>query len=321
MKKHHEKHAKTLKHQRIQNLLEQAELCATKHDAFGLFGIIKKCSPKTVHRPIRLKTHTGLLANLPDEIQMYHDYIADRWSGPELPQLDLELAPGIPFDESELEAVLRRIPLRKATAQPFAAGIAFAQNSQIIAAKVFQELQVWWTTLPIYVPPEWRHGWLVMMPKPNKTASCLGNLRPLCLQEPVGKAVAKLVSQKRTPFLAPQLQRYPQFAYQHSRSVLDAIRRVSEHCTQVRMALDTNKSTVWTGATRADRLKLAGGIQIFLDLNKAFDSIPRAWLMSRLLSAGIPWNLVAIIHAWHQDTHYLHQRMGQWHSSPVHSGV
>lgn len=101
------------------------------------------------------------------------------------------------------------------------------------------------------------------MTKQGRPATSLANLRPLCLQEPIGKAVAKLVSQKCVPDLKPMLPRFPQFAYSRRFSVLDALRQVSGQGQQVKAALDNNRSKVWTGANRPAKKKLMGGIQIF----------------------------------------------------------
>ena len=48
----------------------------------------------------------------------------------------------------------------------------------------------------IYIPRQWKKAWLAFLPKPNRPPTSLINLRPIELQEPVGKAALGLVRRK-----------------------------------------------------------------------------------------------------------------------------
>eukprot|EP00435_Cladocopium_sp_Y103_P013049 s1524_g3.t1 len=52
-------------------------------------------------------------------------------------------------------------------------------------------------------------------------------------------------------------------------------------------------------------LQCYGGIQLFVDLEKAFDTAPRAEIMKALHLLDVPSSLISILGAWHSNTHYV----------------
>ena len=66
----------------------------------------------------------------------------------------------------------------------------------------------------------------------------------------------------------PQLRRLPLYAYLTGRSTTDCLLLTSAHCRAVREACQQTRQNL-------DRRKLIGGLQVSLDMEKAFDTISR----------------------------------------------
>ena len=99
---------------------------------------------------------------------------------------------------------------------------------------IYSLLQQGWSASPPFIPQEWRDGWTVFMPKPNKAATRVENLRVLALQNPLGKAMVKLLTKQALHETLPAICQFPQFAYLPLRSTRDALMRVAKHCVETR---------------------------------------------------------------------------------------
>lgn len=53
------------------------------------------------------------------------------------------------------------------------------------------------------------------------------------------------------------------------------------------------------------KLVFCGGIQLFLDLTRAFDSVWRSRLFCHLAEIGVSSDLLSLISTWHENTHYV----------------
>ena len=167
-------------------------------------------------------------------------------------------------------------------AKPFTPGVIWHQLASDLATLLHSQLQVWWAQNPPLIPDSWRHGWLFLIPKPNKPPVTPLNLRPLALQEPVGKAVIGLLIHLAMQDVQTYLVHFPLWSYVEHRSTLEAIRRVGSHCATVRQMVQHSRSTPHSRAMMLPRKSLFGGLQICLDLQRAFDQVNRYKLFSRL---------------------------------------
>ena len=149
-------------------------------------------------------------------------------------------------------------------------------------------LTKWWSHNPPFIPSCWRDGWLCMLAKPRKAPSCPQNLRPIALQEPIGKAVLGLVAKIALGFAFPHLVSWPLMAYLPYRSVLDCVLKVSQHCKAVRAMVTSQRGGPHLRASAQVRYKVCGGVQLFIDLTRAFDVVCRRKLFSRLSELGVP---------------------------------
>ena len=305
------KDLKLLKRQRLETLMRTAQQAADRHDLFGLRKILNQCCPKQRRVRFQLRHADGRLASPQEEFGLLCTYVQRTWSLQDeqeqvLPHI-LTHSPlsAMPFTEQELAEDLRHLNPLKAMAPPFTPAIAWATHADQLARIVYPLLEQWWLNTGIYIPPTWKSGWLTFVPKPQKTPTKAENLRPLALAEPVGKCVLGVISGKLMQLMLPTLVPWPQYAYLPGRSTLDALRRVTCHCYEVRALLEINRCRVHLESQGRTTPSCFGGVMIFLDLARAFDMLTRTRLFQALNNLQVPTDFQAILQAWHTNTDYV----------------
>lgn len=88
------------------------------------------------------------------------------------------------------------------------------------------------------------------------------------------------------------------------RSSLDAILRVVQHAKSVQEILETCRPSVHQRAATAQRIWFGGGLQVHLDIRKAFDHANRSAIITQLFES-VPQSLAHLIASWHFGTSYL----------------
>ena len=294
-----------IKHQKIQQLTLEAQQAFEHHDSFKLFHVISKSCPKRTKR-IHLKGDDGSFLTPTEETAAYVHYIEENWKGPPL-QIPTLPPPGIPFTLTELEQAISLIPTTKAVAPGFAPGPMWKSQSHFIATWLFDQLTEWWNQSPPYIPPTWKDAWACWLPKPQKPATKLVNLRMLGLQEPLGKAVLKLLAQKALSQTLSWLSQYPQFAYLPYRSTKDALLRGACHRQAVRTLLTSQQRSIHASIASEPRLACA--------------ELPRPVIMAALQRAQLDPKLQNLILTWHTDTNYHIEVNNTCRCVPVSRGV
>ena len=320
LERRHRKYVKSWKVSQIRQLVEDAESAFQRHDPYLLYKAVRQRCPRMIHKRIHLKDKDGNFLCPTKETSMYCQYISEQWSGPPL-QFEADEAPGIPFTYEQLLHALECIPVTKSVAAPFAPGAVWKAQAPFLTEWLWQKLQVWWSCNPPHIPQEWKDGWLCMLPKPGKSTTCITNLRPLALQEPVGKAVIKLITRLALKQCMPDLCYLPQYAYMPRRSTRDAILRLVRHCTEVRTMLIPTKKSIHIQTQHQHRPLCCGGIQLFIDLRRAFDQIPRPVLLEALRRVTLEPALLTLLISWHQQTNYHFQANGDSRCIEIQRGV
>ena len=105
------------------------------------------------------------------------------------------------------------------------------------------------------------------------------------------------------------------------RSASDAIRRVMKHCALVRTLIANQRRSVHQRASEIPCYAVCGGLQVFLDLRKAFDVLPRQRLFDFMRQLPIDQRLVQLIAASHSSTPYVLFHDHEYHSIPTGRGV
>lgn len=130
------------------------------------------------------------------------------------------------------------------------------------------------------VPQDWINSMLVTLPKKGDLSIC-DNWRGIALLDVVGKVVARVL-QSRLQRIAEEVLPDSQCGFRRNRSCTDmifAVRQIHEKVIEHR----------------------SKAFCVFIDLKKAYDSVPRDGLWSVLQRLGVPPKLTAIIKAFHTD--------------------
>ena len=321
LKKAHNLHIKTMKKQQMHDLLREVDQAAAAFDSFHVFSIINRYTPKQPRKKIRLRREDGAPASFMDVQRLTSDFIRTKWDGPDTLEMDINALTHIPFTEDDLAAEIARIPAVKSVASHFMPGLIFKNMSSPIAALIYEQLRNWWIHNDIFVPSQWKNAWVAFLPKPPKMPSKLENLRAIALMEPLGKTVLGLITKQFKQQLHPIVAAWPQFAYIEHRSASDAIRRVAAHCTATRTLLRNQQRTVHQRAAKVPSYTICGGIQMFIDISRAFDEIPRQPLFDHLRTLPINQDHVTILGQWHSNTEYITNHDGQFVNHPTKCGI
>lgn len=307
LKRAHAKAARCTRTRLFQEVVHTASQAAVQHDTHKLFQIINSYAPKNPRKQIQLRNHEGHMATPIESAAILNKFVHDIWAGPATIELPFREPPGVPFTVRQLETALAGIPATKAVAKPYAPGVVWKQLAVFLAPLLHAQMNTWWQQVPPRIPEAWRHAYLFMIPKPGKPPVSPYNLRPLALQEPVGKAVIGLLIKLAMQDAYSHMVHFPIWAYMNARSTLDAIRRVCAHCEEVRQMIRHLRSTPHSRAANCQRHQLYGGLQLCLDLQRAFDSVNRQRLFQRLAQLNVRPSIVQLLTAWHENTVYFVQ--------------
>ena len=114
---------------------------------------------------------------------------------------------------------------------------------------------------------------------------------------------------------------WPLWAYLPHRSTQDSLLRVSQHCLAAKHLILTKRSTPHTRSRQVPRTRLCGAVQLLIDMSRAFDSVDRNRLFSKLHTLGVRPEIVKILTCWHQNTCYIVQTNTMTTAVPVARGV
>ena len=314
-------HAKTQRRLRFDEVIRSANHAAQRHDSHALFSIINKFSPKLSTRKMQLRNPQGHIASPIEETAMLKKHVMDTWKGPPTFPTQPHQFSGMPFTVEDLEYELSRIPIAKAVARPCAPAPVWRMMAAKLAPHLHALFKYWWDRPEPFLPSWFRDAWMLLIPKPNKPPTTPGALRPLALQEPISKCVVGLLTKVAQREAFSSLCQLPLWAYLPGRSTQEALLRVSQHCRKARMLIAGSRSTPFTRQRGTPCCRLVGGLQIFLDIEKAFDGVCREQLFNRIGDLGINPQIVLLLSHWHQHTHYHLNSNGEDIPVPVGCGV
>lgn len=228
LKRLHKRHAWQVRHNQFAQILVEAQHAANCHDSHKLFQTISKFCPKQPRRRVQLRNQVGSIASPVEELAILSAFVQTVWHGPDAVPMSNDVT-GMPFSEHDLMRALQSIPACKAVAKPFVAGYVWKSHAALLTPYLYRALEMW-SGSSAYIPQHWKDGWMLLIPKPAKPPVKPEALRPLALQEPLGKSVIGLLAQiakDESQFLMVTL---PLWAYMSQRSTQHALQRVAEHC-------------------------------------------------------------------------------------------
>lgn len=317
----HQRLTRRARLQRFHRLCEEAQDAANTHDAHALFQVINRHTPKRPLQKARIKTADGKIADQYTAHRMTLEHVATTWQGPDELRMNVHCSPGVPVTIEAIERVIMNLHPNKSVACPFLPAVVLKSAPHELACYIHQLLQGWWMQNPPLIPQTWRDAWLFFLPKPGKPGTHPSQLRPISLMEPVGKFILGLLTEQLKSFHLQKLCSEPHFGFLPKRSALDAVRRVVSHCIQVRTLIALQRRTIARQMATKPLYTFCGGMQMYLDLKHAFDSVNRVKLFQHLQDLHTPEYLVSLFTAWHMGTRYNLMFQGQTTSIPVNIGL
>lgn len=306
---------------RFNDLCAEATVAADHHNAHSLFQIINRYTPKRPLVRARIKTAEGKIADQHMAHQLTVEHVRNTWQGDAELQPLTQTIPGVPISVETLELAIMKLHPHKAVACPFLPAVVWKSAPRELARLIHSCLCHWWTSAPPVIPSEWKDAWLFFLPKPGKPGTHPKHLRPISLMEPIGKMVLGILTSQLQAFHLQHLCSGPHFGFLPQRDALDAVARVARHCNRVRTLVGQQKRTVARQIAQAPQYQFCGGLQMFLDLQHAFDSVNRFLLFQHLQSLHTPEYLLQLISTWHMDTHYKLVCNGSTTTIPVNVGL
>ena len=315
------RHSRAVRKSRFAEVIALAQTAADRHNTFQLFQLINRFAPKQPRRRMQLRNSQGQLATAVEEHSILCHFVTEVWSGQPTQHQHPDVIAGTPFTEADVRHALETIPISKAVAPGFAPGAVWRALADCLAPRLFSLLQCWWFQASPFIPASWRNGWLCWLPKPGKPPTLPASLRPIALQEPVGKAIMGVLSRVGQSDSLDYMIQWPLWAYLPHRSTLDSLLRVAQHCQVGRTLIQSQRSTPFTRASQQIRHEVCGAAQLLVDMSRAFDSIDRNRLFSRLHEIGVRKELVNILTSWHSDTSYAVRTGPHLDMVPVERGL
>ena len=321
LKRLHKRFAWQVRQSQFHQILDEAQLAASCSDSHKLFQTISKFCPKQPRRRVQLRNRVGCIASPVEELAILSAFVQKIWQGPEQLPMPLPDDHDMPFTEQDLLRALRNIPATKAVAKPFIAGYVWKSQAEVITPFLYRALCTWWSAGEAFLPQCWKDAWMLLIPKPGKAPVLPESLRPLALQEPIGKAVIGLLAQIAQTQSQPCFASMPFWAYLPKRSTQHALQRVATHCRAARALVSSQRPTAFHRFQQLPSFRVCGAIQLFVDLQRAFDCISRVDLFCRLCEVGVNTRIAQLLASWHCQTHYYVTVGSCSHALPVGSGV
>ena len=293
------------KQQRVTDLIQEAQLEAAK-GLGNLHRLTKSIAPKSAKRTIHLRDHEGRLLDAAGEIQSLRTYFEDLYQSCSHHPPDHWLTAGITVSESEVAAALGSMSSTKALPPGHVPIRLWKEAAPEIVPRFCQQLSAVLRPGKLIFPPEWHQSFLVLLAKPGKRPSSPANLRPISLLPIQSKLLARVIAVRLQPYVMRALHNTPQFAYLAGRQAGDAVDRVISHSYRTRERLKQYSRS--HARTSVKTPTLVGGMQLSLDLKKAYDRLPRHLLERSLTRIGTPHDLVELILFIHDNASLVMSR-------------
>ena len=309
--------SKQRKQDRVDAILRQAESTASPS---SLYKAARLLAPKQRHCRIQLRDGEGQLMSPKGELQAITDHFRSIY---ERRTNDLQ-APtpqaALSFDPLEVQHALASLPSSKALPPEYAPAplwkLAAEPAGECLAQGLADSLQP-----PHYaLPSKWHKVHVCLIPK-VAMARAPKQLRPICLLPPGSKVLAMMLADRIRDRAEAYIRRYPQFAYITHRSTEDAISRVCSHLAEARRAASDALPNAHRRKAGDTPKAIAGGLSLSLDVDKAFDSLPRDQLVLAMQDAALTPDEIALAVHIHEEARLHFQISDQETDLPLQQGV
>ena len=294
------------------------QAAARRGDARALFAGVRAAAPKQSKIKVQLRDSRGQLQSPGEQLQQLEKHYRKLYAADADPEIAGETRAPVTLHiaPDAMAKALAQLSPHKATPPGQATNSIWRLTSDVVAP-VLCDLAARWKR----IPDEWRHAWLVLVPKVPRPVSPR-NLRPIGLTEPSGRAYARLLQHKLRQHACAYLKDTTQFAYMQGREAAFAIYRVSQHCKYVQLKTSNVHRTV---ADRQECVPAAephfAGLQLSLDLSNAFDLVNWRLLDRALLDADVEVELRNQVMSWYSEVTYYIEHLNRTAQVPAQQGL
>ena len=146
--------------------------------------------------------------------------------------------------------------------------------SPTLSSQLLSHCQAHWNSPSTLFLPAWRQTWVVLIPKPGKPSGRIKSMRPIALQDPLGKAFVSLLALRFRRHALRFLKDIHQYAYIPHRDVLGCLVRAMDHCRHARRLLRAQTYNLRSLRQGGPKRPYVAALQVSIDLSQAFDSAP-----------------------------------------------
>ena len=320
-RRNHRKAHRQVRRTRLASLMNEASQAAKSGDQRVLHKLVRLLSPKQKKIKLQLRNSLGYLMTDEEEAIQIRDHMYKLYVREGAEDLTPKYCQHLPFDEVGLYQSMLDLPARKSCPPGFAASAFVKHAAAVVAPVLFRRLKVAWENNHASIPRNWRLSWLCWIPKPYKNQASMSGWRGISLQSVIGKAVLRSVERTTRDACDASMRKAPQYAYTKSRGTGDAIARALLHQSEAMHKGKATNITIHDRKAGREKNKLGGGLQVCLDINQAFDRVPRKQLMQSAVTLGVAQDQLSILNNWHIDTEYVSPTSGDDVSVMANSGV
>ena len=263
-----------------ETLASEAEVAAEKRDLSTLYQITRTLSTKNSNQDKPLKDNEGrTLTNESDQRKCWADHFRDLLNRPppaekpDIPQTEIELNVNTnPPTKAEILKALKMLKDRKAAGPDGIPPEALKTDPTTTAEMLLPLFQKIWSERQ--VPPDWKKGHLVKIPKKGDLGLCK-NWRGIMLLSVPSKVLTRIILERLKDAIDKKL-RPEQAGFRKDRSCTDQI-------ATLRIIIE--QSLEWQSTLYLN----------FIDFKQAFDSIDRDTIWKLLKYYGIPEVYICLI--------------------------
>ena len=312
------KRSKVLRREKLETFLEEASECALKYDAQGWYKRINSLCPRQEARRVHIHDAKGRPLGPAGSLECLREYYGELFGDSDFNLQYMEPICELPFSLDDVRQELQALPVLKALLPSTAPATVWRQHADLIAPYLYAALHRHWCGEHCSMPSDWLNGFLALLSKPGKSPNRPEHLRPICLQHPASKVVAGVVTKLVAAHVAPLFEALPCFAYLPHRSTGHCLIRVFEHCRDIR-SLTT--STRQHNRTHKVKHMLTGGVQIALDMQKAFDVVNRPFVLECIDAIELPSDLSVALKTSVMNGTYTIQHKGETGTVAARRGI
>ena len=308
--------ARARKPQLVDAFLSEASECSLRQDPAQWYQRIRRICPAGRREGIHLRDAAGHLLRPQESMHELQTFFGDLFQDAQYRPKPLPALPKVPFTVEELQHAICKLPSRQAALPTVAPSVVWKDVAYELAQHIHQALeQCWCSDQPCYLPEEWHLAVLCLLPKPGKPPKSPGNLRPICIQHPICKILTGLASDKARAEKPHLFEQLPCFRYERHRSAEDCLLKVFGHCKYVQSI------TCQGGSTKGRQMSLKGGLQVCLDMTRAFDKVSRTLVEASIRAASFSKETETAMLTWLQGGLYELQHKGLTSRVPCNRGI